>query len=111
VNVEINYLLLFNVEIYYYLQWTRGQCVQLAIAEVKATFAKVGWVTKICYLKLLRASEGTLNRWSRHYHPAIHICPALGYGPFSLCVIHKEDVCPSSWDINTLSSMKVNTYS
>jgi hypothetical protein len=22
----------------------------------------------------------------------------MGYGPFSLCVIHKEGLCPSSWD-------------
>jgi hypothetical protein len=25
----------------------------------------IGWVTKIYYLELLRASEGTLSRWSR----------------------------------------------
>jgi hypothetical protein len=25
----------------------------------------IGWVTKIDYLELLRASEGTLSRWSR----------------------------------------------
>jgi hypothetical protein len=26
----------------------------------------------------------------------------VGYGPFSLCVIHKEGLCPSSEDINRL---------
>jgi hypothetical protein len=26
----------------------------------------------------------------------------VGYGPFSLCVIHKEGLCPSSVDINRL---------
>jgi hypothetical protein len=26
----------------------------------------------------------------------------VGYGPFSLCVIHKEGLCPSSGDINRL---------
>jgi hypothetical protein len=26
----------------------------------------------------------------------------VGYGPFSLCVIHKEGLCPSSGDINIL---------
>jgi hypothetical protein len=26
----------------------------------------------------------------------------VGYGPFSLCVIHKESLCPSSEDINRL---------
>jgi hypothetical protein len=25
----------------------------------------IGWVTKIYYLQILRASEGTLSRWSR----------------------------------------------
>jgi hypothetical protein len=28
-----------------------------------------------------------------------------GYGLFSLCVIHKEDLCPSSGDINRLMMM------
>jgi hypothetical protein len=35
--------------------------------------------------------------------------PALGprgFGPFSLCVIHKEGLCPSSGDINRLMMMK-----
>jgi hypothetical protein len=35
--------------------------------------------------------------------------PALGivvsYGPFSLCVIHKEGLCPNSGDINGLKMM------
>jgi hypothetical protein len=30
---------------------------------------------------------------------------AVGYGPFSLCVIHKEGLCPSSGDINRLMMM------
>jgi hypothetical protein len=29
----------------------------------------------------------------------------VGYGPFSLCVIHKEGLCPSSGDINRLIMM------
>jgi hypothetical protein len=29
----------------------------------------------------------------------------VGYGPFSLCVIHKEGLCPSSEDINRLMMM------
>jgi hypothetical protein len=32
----------------------------------------------------------------------------VGYGPFSLCVIHKEGLYPSSRDINRLM-MKVNS--
>jgi hypothetical protein len=44
-----------------------GQCARRAIAEAKhqSQFQVLGWVTKIYYLKLLRASEGTLSRWSR----------------------------------------------
>jgi hypothetical protein len=40
---------------------------QRAIAEAKQRSQKsvIGWVTKIYYLELLRASEGTLSRWSR----------------------------------------------
>jgi hypothetical protein len=32
---------------------------------------------------------------------------AVGYGPFSLCVIHKEGLCPSSGDINRLMMMMI----
>jgi hypothetical protein len=39
----------------------RGQCVRRAIAEAKQHSQ---W-TKIYYLELLRASKGTLSRWSR----------------------------------------------
>jgi hypothetical protein len=31
--------------------------------------------------------------------------PAVGYGPFFLCVIHKEGLCPASGDINRLMTM------
>jgi hypothetical protein len=38
-----------------------------AIAEAKhrSQWLVLGWVTKIYYLELFRASEGTLSRWSR----------------------------------------------
>jgi hypothetical protein len=38
-----------------------------AIAEAKhrSQWPVLGWVTKIYYLELFRASEGTLSRWSR----------------------------------------------
>jgi hypothetical protein len=44
-----------------------GQCARRAIAEPKhrSQWPVIGWVTKIYYLELLRASEGTLSRWSR----------------------------------------------
>jgi hypothetical protein len=31
-----------------------------------------------------------------------HWASVVGYGPFSLCVIHEEDLCPSSGGINRL---------
>jgi hypothetical protein len=48
-------------------RWSSGQCARRAIAEAKhrSHWAVLGWVTKIYYLELLRASEGTLSRWSR----------------------------------------------
>jgi hypothetical protein len=44
-----------------------GQCARRAIAEAKhlSQWPVLGWVTKIYYLELLCASEGTLSRWSR----------------------------------------------
>jgi hypothetical protein len=60
-----------------------------------------GW-PKFYYVELLRASEGTLSRWS--INP--HWVRVVGYGPFSLCVIHKEDLCSSSGDMNG----EINSY-
>jgi hypothetical protein len=44
-----------------------GQSTRRAIAATKQRFqwSGIGWVTKIYYLELLRASEGTLSRRSR----------------------------------------------
>jgi hypothetical protein len=33
----------------------------------------------------------------------------VGYGPFSLSVIHKEGLCPSSGDINRLMLMNYSS--
>jgi hypothetical protein len=65
---------------------------------------------KIYYLELLRASKGTLSHWSRLYLQLIaltnlHWARLVGYGSFSLWVIHKEGLCPSSGDINRLMMM------
>jgi hypothetical protein len=48
-------------------RWSSGQCARHAIAEAKhrSQWPVLGWMTKIYYLELLRASEGTLSRWSR----------------------------------------------
>jgi hypothetical protein len=56
---------------------TRGQCARCAIAEAKqrSQWSVIGWVTKIYYLELLRASEGTLSRWSRLRLPSLASTP------------------------------------
>jgi hypothetical protein len=48
-------------------RWLSGQCARRAIAEAnhRSQWPVLGWVTKIYYLELLRASEGMLSRWSR----------------------------------------------
>jgi hypothetical protein len=65
---------------------------------------------KICYLELLRASEGTLSRLSRLYLQSLTSnnplwARVVGSGPFSLCVIDKEGLCPSTGSINGLMMM------
>jgi hypothetical protein len=37
-----------------------------------------------------------------------HWARVVGYGPYSLCVIHKEGLCPSSRDINRLMMMFID---
>jgi hypothetical protein len=60
-----------------------------------------GW-PKIYYLELLPSLKATWSRWSRLHlqslAPNPHWACVVGYNPFSLCVIHKEGVCPSSRD-------------
>jgi hypothetical protein len=46
------------------------------IAEAKQRWSVIGWVTKIYYVELLRASEGTLGRWSRLHLQPTRIGPA-----------------------------------
>jgi hypothetical protein len=63
---------------------------------------------------LSRASEGTLSRWSRLHlqslkHTNPHWARVVGYGLFSLCVIHEESQCHSSGDINRLMKMIMMT--
>jgi hypothetical protein len=69
--------------------------------------AVFGWMTKIYYIELLRVSEGMLSRWFRlHLQSLASTIPywarVVRYGPFSLCVIHKEGLCPSNGDIYKL---------
>jgi hypothetical protein len=37
--------------------------------------------------------------------PTLHWARVVGYGPFSLFVIYREGLCPSSRDINRLMMM------
>jgi hypothetical protein len=62
---------------------------------------------KIYYLELHRTLESTLSRWSRLHLQLLtptnpHWAGMVGYGAFFLWVIHKEDICASSGDINRL---------
>jgi hypothetical protein len=50
---------------------------------------------KFYYLELLRASEGMLSRWSQLHLQSLaptnpHWACVVGYGRFSVCIIHKE---------------------
>jgi hypothetical protein len=70
----------------------------------------IGWVTKIYNLEPLYASEGALSRWSRLQFQSLattnpHWTRLVGYDPFSLYVIYKDGLCPSSGDINRLMMM------
>jgi hypothetical protein len=78
--------------------------------EAKQRWSVIGWVKKKYYLEFLRASKGTLSRWSQLYLQSLaptnpHWARVVGYGPFSLCVIHKEGLCPSRGDTNRLMMM------
>jgi hypothetical protein len=69
-----------------------------------------GW-PKPYHLELLRASEGTLSRWSRLRLQSLaptnpQWARVVGYRPFSLWVIHKKGLCPSSGDVNRLMMIK-----
>jgi hypothetical protein len=68
-----------------------------------------GW-PKMYYLELLLAFEGTLSCWFRLHLQSLapnnlHWARVVGYGSFSLCVFHKEGLCPSRGDINRLIMM------
>jgi hypothetical protein len=63
--------------------------------------------------KNLLGSEGALTRWSQLHLQSLpptnpHWARVVGYDPFSLCVNHKESLCPSSGDINWLMMIIVN---
>jgi hypothetical protein len=71
------------------------------IAEVKQCWSVIGWVTKNLLSRAPQVLEGTLSRWFRLHLQSLaptnpHWNLVVGFGTFSLCVIHKEGLCPSS---------------
>jgi hypothetical protein len=85
--------------------------LQRAIAKVKQRWLVNGWVIKNFLCQAPPCFEGTLSRWPRLNFQWIaptnlHWACVVGYGPFSLCFIHKEGLCPSSGDINRLMMNK-----
>jgi hypothetical protein len=77
----------------------------------------LGWVTR----NLLSRAPPCFGRHVKPLVPAAfafvsthnsHGARVVGYGPFSLSVIHKEGLWPSSGDINRLMMMMTikNTY-
>jgi hypothetical protein len=88
-----------------------------AIAVVKRRWSVIGWVTKsiLCrappclgrYVKpLVSAAFAVVST----HQPALSPRGGLWLGSFSLCVIHKEGLCPSSGDINRLMMMTQNAH-
>jgi hypothetical protein len=80
-----------------------------AIAEAKQRWSVIGGVIKNLLFQALC--------FGRHVKPLVPVAFAslaptnplwacvVGYGPFSLCVIHKKGLCLSSGDINKLIMM------
>jgi hypothetical protein len=87
--------------------------LRLAIAEVKQRWSLIGGVTK----NLLSGALPCFGRHVKRLVPAAFASLALnnqhwgrvvGIVPFCLCVIHKDDLCPSSGNINMLMMMMTN---
>jgi hypothetical protein len=97
-----------------------------AIAEVKQRWSVIGWVTKNvlsrapqCFGRhakpLVPAAFAVVSTHQSKLGPRGRLWPVFLmcnpylfslYVPFSLCVIHKEGLCPSSGGINELMMMK-----
>jgi hypothetical protein len=80
------------------------------IAEVKQRGSVIGWVTKNLLSRTPSCFGGTLSRRCQSHLQSLaptnpHWARVVCYGPFPLCVVHKEGLCPSSGDINRLMMM------
>jgi hypothetical protein len=89
--------------------------LQRAIVEVQQGWSVIRWATN----NLLHSAPPCFGRHVKPLVPAAFAVvsthqPALGlrggYRPFSLCVIHKKGLCPSSGDINRLMMMMKQAY-
>jgi hypothetical protein len=70
-----------------------------AIAEVKQRWSVIGGVPKNLLSRAPPCFGRTLSRWSRLHLQSLaptnrHWARVVGYGAFSLCVIHKEGFAP-----------------
>jgi hypothetical protein len=88
-------------------RWPRGQCFGVRSRKLSNVEQSLDGWPKIYYLEILRVLEGTLSRWSRLHLQSLalknpHWACVVGYGSFSLCVLHKEGLCRSSGGINNL---------
>jgi hypothetical protein len=93
------------VDNFTYLDCSAVSTFRHAIAEVKQCWSVIGWVTK----NLLSQAPPCFGRHVKPLVPAAfavvsthHWASVVGYGPFFLCVVHKEGLRPSSGDINSL---------
>ncbi|RVE41254.1 hypothetical protein evm_014099 [Chilo suppressalis] len=69
-------------------RWRKWLACSAAVVELKqlSQWSDIGWVTKNYDLELLRASEGTLSRWSRLHLQSLaptnpHWARVVGHGP------------------------------
>jgi hypothetical protein len=86
--------------------------VRRAIAEVKQHWSVVGWVTQNLLSQAppcfgMHVKQLALLHLQSLTPTNPHWAGVVGYGPFSLCVILKEGLCPSSGDIDRLMMMIV----
>jgi hypothetical protein len=97
------------------LDGTTASALWRALAEVKQRWSIIGWVTK----NLLFAPPcfGRHVRWSRLHFQSLaptnpHWARVVGYGPFSLCVIHNPPRGPSVdwWVLTTTNSAGTNDF-
>jgi hypothetical protein len=90
-----------------------GQCARRTIAEVKQRRSVIGWVTKyvlsrgpLCFGRHFKPLVPTFAVVSTHKSAWVRV---VDYGLFSLRVIHKEGLYPSSEGINWLVMMMMKT--